>query len=232
MPCLFCKWFGNFERAKDWLLYLTLYNMHWEDGSFHHIWEEKIHTWCMGGSRVGKLPPLKPTKGFLFTMIFTIRKQHLQSKTILPSTVLSQQCCGVYFIPLTVKKPLWDLTTKYYWSRAPLTCWLDPPWLYVIIIPLSHFNFSNELILDANLPFQNWSLLRSWWVLINFAYKIYIYVKWNKLFLKVFLGHSAGIRLPDLPRDLVRSSSGQQQLSQTTKKATWFEIYTHVKCSN
>ena len=35
------------------------------------------------------------------------------------STVWSQQCCEVYFIPLAVAKPLWDLTTKYYWNRPP-----------------------------------------------------------------------------------------------------------------
>ena len=48
-----------------------------------------------------------------------IREQHLRLKVILSSIVLSQQCCEVYFISLTVEKPLWDLTTKYYWNRPP-----------------------------------------------------------------------------------------------------------------
>ena len=55
-------------------------------------------------------------------------KQHSRYKAILPSIVLSQQCCDAYFIYLTVAKPLWDLTTKFYWNRPPpWTYWLEPP---------------------------------------------------------------------------------------------------------
>jgi len=54
-------------------------------------------------------------------------KQHSRYKVILPSIVLSQQCCEVYFISRTVAKPLWDLTTKYYWNRPTLPYWLDTP---------------------------------------------------------------------------------------------------------
>ena len=43
-------------------------------------------------------------------------KQHSRYKAILPSTVLSLQCCEVYFTSLIVSKPLWDLTSKYYWN--------------------------------------------------------------------------------------------------------------------
>jgi len=53
--------------------------------------------------------------------------------------------------------------------------------LVVIIIPLPPFNFSNELIIDANLPFTS------------------TFIKEN-CFLYVFLRHFAGIRLPDLLR--------------------------------
>jgi len=35
---------------------------------------------------------------------------------ILSSIVLSQQCCEVYFVCLTVTKPLWDMPTKYCWK--------------------------------------------------------------------------------------------------------------------
>jgi len=42
-------------------------------------------------------------------------------KAILSSIVVSQQYCGEYFILFTVPKSLWDLTTKYYWNRTPLT---------------------------------------------------------------------------------------------------------------
>ena len=55
-------------------------------------------------------------------------KQHSRYKAILPSIVLSQQCCDAYFIYLTVAKPLWDLTTKFCWNRPPpWTYWLEPP---------------------------------------------------------------------------------------------------------
>ena len=37
-------------------------------------------------------------------------KRHSRCKDILWSYVLSQQCCDVYFISLTVGKPLWNLT--------------------------------------------------------------------------------------------------------------------------
>ena len=84
---------------------------------------------------IGAIAPLKPTKVTLFTMSFnnsennnlsklipnkcfiTFEMSHwLQYKPILSSIVLSQHFCEVYFISLTVAKPLWDLTTKYYWN--------------------------------------------------------------------------------------------------------------------
>jgi len=46
-------------------------------------------------------------------------KQHSRYKAILSSIVLSQQCCEVYFISLTVVNPWWDLAAKYYWNRSP-----------------------------------------------------------------------------------------------------------------
>jgi len=46
-------------------------------------------------------------------------KQHSRYKAILPSVVLSQQCCEVYFISLTVVNPSWDLAIKCCVNRPP-----------------------------------------------------------------------------------------------------------------
>jgi len=83
---------------------------------------------CRGGSRMGAIAPQKPMKVTLFTMVLQIGKQHSRYKAILSSTVLSQQCCEVYFIPLTVAKTLYNLITKYYWNRPSpnLTGWIRP----------------------------------------------------------------------------------------------------------
>ena len=55
-------------------------------------------------------------------------KQHSWYKAIFSSIVLSQQCCEVYFISLTVAKPLCNMATKYYWNRYPpnLAGWIRP----------------------------------------------------------------------------------------------------------
>jgi len=54
-------------------------------------------------------------------------KQYSRCKAILLSIVLSQEFCEVYFISFTVAKPLWHLTSKYYWNRpTPQPYWLDP----------------------------------------------------------------------------------------------------------
>jgi len=58
----------------------------------------------------------------------------LPYKTTLSSIVLSQECCEVYFISLTVANPLWDLTSKSHWNRPPpltLMGWICS-WLHVI----------------------------------------------------------------------------------------------------
>ena len=68
-------------------------------------------------------------------------KQHLRYKAILLWTVLSQQCCEVYFIPFIVAKPLWDLTSKCYWNRPPpkLTDWIRPCW-WVVVESISQYS--------------------------------------------------------------------------------------------
>jgi len=43
---------------------------------------------------------------FIHHIFLQSGKQHLRYKAILPSIVLSQQCCEVYFIFLTVANPL------------------------------------------------------------------------------------------------------------------------------
>jgi len=57
-------------------------------------------------------PPKTYESIFIHHNFVKFGKQHSRYKAILSSTVLSQRCCEVYFIFLTVAKPLWDLTTK------------------------------------------------------------------------------------------------------------------------
>ena len=64
----------------------------------------------MGESNVGQLgqslPPLKPLKVTLFTMILYNSENSIEPyEAILSSIVLSQQCCDIYIICLTVAKP-------------------------------------------------------------------------------------------------------------------------------
>ena len=79
---------------------------------------------------IGAIAPQKTYKSNSFHHDFVqFRKQHSRYQAILPSIVLSQQCCEVevYFISLTVVNPQWDLTAKYYWNRPPkLSGWIRP----------------------------------------------------------------------------------------------------------
>ena len=59
------------------------------------------------GGAIVAIAPLKPTNVTLFTIILiSFGKQHSRLKATLSSIVLSQQCCEVYFISLTVTKLL------------------------------------------------------------------------------------------------------------------------------
>ena len=81
------------------------------------------------GRAMGTIEPQKNYKSnFVRHDFLQLGKQHSRYKAILPSIVLSQHCCEVYFIPLTVAKPLPDLTAKYYWNLPPpsLTGWILP----------------------------------------------------------------------------------------------------------
>jgi len=77
-----------------------------------------------GGSRGGDWgdrppPPKIYESSFSHHDLLHFGEQHSPYKAILSSIALSQQCCEVYFILLTVAQPLWYLTTKYYWNRPP-----------------------------------------------------------------------------------------------------------------
>jgi len=62
-----------------------------------------------GGSRGGTIRVIAPSKiyksDFFHHDFLQFGKQHSRYKAILPSTVLSQKCCEVYFISLTVVNP-------------------------------------------------------------------------------------------------------------------------------
>jgi len=59
-----------------------------------------------GGGDWGDAPLKTFESNFIHHDILQFEEQHLRYKTILPSIVLSQNCCEVYFIPPTVTKPL------------------------------------------------------------------------------------------------------------------------------
>jgi len=72
------------------------------------------------GGSMGLSHPRKLAKVALSAMIFLqFGKQHSRWKAILSCIALSLQCCEAHFQSLAVAKPLWDLTTKYYWNRPP-----------------------------------------------------------------------------------------------------------------
>jgi len=75
-----------------------------------------------GGSREGAIGAIAPPKtyvnNFIYHTFVQFEKQHSPYKAILPSTVLTQQCCEVHFISL-ISYSSNALTTKYYWKRPP-----------------------------------------------------------------------------------------------------------------
>ena len=85
----------------------------------------RVRGWSRGCDR-GDRTPKTHESNFIHNNFLQFGKQHSRYKAMLFSITLPQQCCEVYFIPLTVAKPLWDLTSKYYWNRpAPnLTGWI------------------------------------------------------------------------------------------------------------
>jgi len=89
-----------------------------------------------------------------------MRKQHSRYKAMLSSIVLSQQSCEVYFIPLTVAKPLWDLTAKY---PPNITGWIHLPSIdtyfqYAIVlcpVPVEKISVCRTVI-------RTWSIFRNY----------------------------------------------------------------------
>ena len=59
-----------------------------------------------GGGAIGAIAPLKTYKNnFIHRHFAQCKKQHLRYKAILTSIVMSQKCCEVYFICLTIVNP-------------------------------------------------------------------------------------------------------------------------------
>jgi len=79
-----------------------------------------------GGSTGAIIPPKTYESITLFTIICTIRETAF---AILDHLVVhcfvTAVCVVKYISSLAVVKPLWDLTTKYYWNQPPkLTDWI------------------------------------------------------------------------------------------------------------
>jgi len=87
--------------AKNQTLYYGIY-LHGNCFTFETLTKCSL---VRGGFRGAIVPP-KTHKITLLTMIFIqFGKYHSRYKAILPSIVLSHQCCEVYFISLTVVNP-------------------------------------------------------------------------------------------------------------------------------
>jgi len=72
------------------------------------------------GRASGAIAPAKTYESnFIHHDNLQFGKQYSRYKDILPSTVLSQQRCEIYFISLAVVNPQWELNTKYHWNRPP-----------------------------------------------------------------------------------------------------------------
>ena len=78
-------------------------------------WQGRIQ----GEAIVAIAPPKTYMSNYVNHDILQFGKQHSRYKTILPSTDLSQQCCQVYFICLTIVSLQCDLAAKCYWNRPP-----------------------------------------------------------------------------------------------------------------
>ena len=83
---------------------------HYTPAYTHNMWRKQAKTYThvyvtQGGYRGGEISPLKLMKVTLFTMILYNSENNIRDWR--PSIYLSQQCCEVYFISLTVAtKPL------------------------------------------------------------------------------------------------------------------------------
>ena len=77
-------------------------------------------------------PPLEKCVGYSLKLLDIVQKIWAPlRKFFAPPGVRSwlRACCEVRFISPTVAKPLWDLTSKYYWKQLPspkFTGWIQP----------------------------------------------------------------------------------------------------------
>jgi len=120
--------FDNVRLRKNLIFFLEPSSLTWASGSLSllSIREGSLVTNLL----TGRSPPKTCESNFIHHNFLQSGKQHSRCKAILPSIVLSQQCCEVYVISLTVAKPLWVLTSKYYWNHLPWVYWPDPPLPY------------------------------------------------------------------------------------------------------
>jgi len=92
-----------------------------------HVARDRSGQGRIQGGTIRAIAPPKPTKVTLFTLIFYNSENSIRDVRPFCRRFLWQQCCHVYFIPVTIAKPLWDLTTKYYWNRPPnVIGWIRP----------------------------------------------------------------------------------------------------------
>jgi len=83
---------------------------------------KELSTRFLSKKAIGAIvPPKTYESNFVHHDFVQFGKEHSQFKTILPSVVLSQQCCDAYFISLTVVTQQWDLTNQILLNSSPPT---------------------------------------------------------------------------------------------------------------
>ena len=126
----------------------------------------------------GDCPPKTYGSNFIYHNFVQFGKQHSRHTAILSSIVLSQQCCEVYFISLTVAKLLCDLITKYYWNPPPLglTGWIRPCsqcWVCANTYSVMRYDYRIFRIIRRS--------IKNWMLAVLFTYITYIRrVQWSK----------------------------------------------------
>ena len=126
------------SKSRSWLN-LAIYNSAGLDRPQPYPAQGRIQV-----VRFWRLAPKTYVGNFIHHCFVQFRKQHARLKAILSSIILSQQCCEVYFISLTVAKPIWDLTTRYSITE------IAPPLKLLAKSPLILCNLSREKFQEMN----------------------------------------------------------------------------------
>ena len=99
------------RNTRHVLIATTVCGLQFPKRCFRASWNQVTGSFLVsgadpGGSDWGDRPPKTYESNFIHHNFVQFEKQHSRYKAILSSNVLSQQCCEVYIISLTVAKAL------------------------------------------------------------------------------------------------------------------------------